>query len=53
MSVFDLACLCGKVCVVEYLLGKYELLDVEPPIIGPLHFAAKAGHSKVLEFLLR
>jgi ankyrin repeat protein len=51
-TCLDVAAHCGQAEVVQFLFGRFEGQDRQPPRVGPLHWASKEGHVAVCRMLL-
>ena len=49
----DVAAHCGQVEAVRFLLQQIQSRGLVLPKIGPLHWAAKEGHSAVVDVLIK
>ncbi len=52
-TCLDVGAHCGQTEVVEFLLEHFRSRGQLHPPVGPLHWAAKEGHTDVVNVLLK
>ena len=52
-TCLDVAAHCGQVEVVRFLFQHFQDRGLALSKVGPLHWAAKEGHSEVINILIR